>query len=154
MSQPEWKLVGRIGDCNPINYGGGYIFVDKTGRYCPEAEWIYPVNTDKDESPVDVYRYLLEDCTYVDGVLSDNKYHPEHHAWFEESVGAMAESFGEEKEWMIEKFCSDDPMERAFAWEEVGQYWGWENLDGYPLRLTYAEAEKRYSEEKYNTKGE
>jgi len=152
MTQPEWKLVGRIGDCNPVDYGGGYVFVDTTGVYCPEVEWVDPVNPDKDESPVYVYRFTLENCFYTNGVLSDNEFHKDFPVWFADSVAALAEQFQEEEAWLIEKFCSDDPMERAFAWQEVAMYWGWDEMDGYPLSMTYAEAEARYSQEKYKTR--
>lgn len=40
--QPDWKLVGAVGDVNPIDHGGGFIYEDTTGVYAAELEYIEP----------------------------------------------------------------------------------------------------------------
>ena len=41
--QPKWKRVGTIGDINFVEYDGGIVFVDETGVYCPELEYVQNV---------------------------------------------------------------------------------------------------------------
>ena len=45
------------------------------------------------------------------------------------------------------EFFSEKPEIRALANTAVGEYYGYENLDSYPLRLTLAEMKKRYRKE-------
>lgn len=110
MSQPEWKFVAQLGDANPIDHGGKFLFVDETNVYDPELEVLELVkgeNEDEfneDEELVvagdmewEVHRFILVPCTYgrvvdgqfkelseyhPDGILSDNEFHPGHPAWF------------------------------------------------------------------------
>ena len=37
--QPRWKNVGHIGDVDPIAHGGGFVYEDSTGVYCPEMTY-------------------------------------------------------------------------------------------------------------------
>jgi hypothetical protein len=60
-------------------------------------------------------------------------------------MDAVASCAGTTKEALEQQFCSDDPLERARAYRDVGEYHGWDNLDEYPLTgLTRAEVAKRY----------
>lgn len=146
-NQPSWNLIAQLGDANPIDYGGYFIYRDATGAYTEEAEWL---ETDDDDDPGRwaVYRFALERCTYINGILSDNKFHPELDAWFAGSVESMASCIGVEPSGLIGWFCSDDPLERAEAYRIVGQYHGFVNLDAYPLEFTNRdEVESRYSDD-------
>lgn len=161
-NQPKWKLIANLGDVNPVDYGGYFVFVDETGVYPPEAEYL-----EVDESAFDfdddekgkrtVYRVILEKCTFQNGVLSDNPFHPNHPAWFfsteeekkarpqDSHLGNVAEFIGTDEEELIEQFCSDDPIERAQAYRAVAEYYGWNNFDDYPLEFTNRkEVEARY----------
>jgi hypothetical protein len=104
----------------------------------------------------------LERCTNINGVLSDNQHHPECPAWFAtpESRRAerpqdttylkgVAEFCGQTAKQLAKWFCSPSSVERAFAYRCVGEYHGFENLDGYPLRMSRKEAKKRYSAAMY-----
>jgi len=150
MSQPEWEFVANIGDATPIDYGGAFVFRDTTGVYAPELEVLQEPCDDGPEKWT-VHRFSLETCTYENGVLSDNKFHKDHAAWFasEDDLASLASYTGQDVSQLIELFCSDDPMERAFAWQNVGQYWGYDNLDGYPLTLSRIEVLGRYSRHPY-----
>lgn len=140
MSQPEWIKVGTLGDINPIDYDGGFVFEDTTGVYPPEVEY-YVRDSDDDDSKIRVYRFIVEPCTFINGVLSDNPYHKDHAVWFADSLTALASFCGIDE--LVQMFCSPDTMTRAHAWLEVGLYWGFNELDDYPLVLTYTEAEAR-----------
>ena len=155
MSQPKWKCVANLGDKNPIDHGGLFVLIDETGMYPPEMERLEPLIGDKWE----VRRVVLDPCTWNEatGVLSDNKYHPDHAAWF-----AQPESERKERPQdttylqdvcdsmdyeLIADFCSGDPIRMANAYRAVLDYHGWENGDSYPLEFTSCEeVEARYKE--------
>lgn len=145
MSQPVWKLIANLGDVNPIEYGGYFIYVDKTGVYGPEAELL--ISPDSDNGKWGVYRFSLDKCTFINGILSDNKFHPELSAWFAKPttyLSNVANCVGGDVSGLIQWFCSDNPCERAMAYRCVGDYHGFENFDSYPLTLNHKEVLKRY----------
>ena len=137
MSQPVWKLVANLGDVNPLDYGGYFVYVDETGVYQPEAELL----REYDESYT-VHRFRLEQCTLTDGILSDNSFHPSHPAWFADSLVSIKVYGGTED--LIPLLCSADPIQRAIAYQAIGDYHGFENLDSYTITLTRKEVKKRY----------
>lgn len=158
MTQPNWKLIAQLGDVHPIDYGGYFVYEDTTGVYVPEAELL--ISPDDDEGQWLVYRFRLNRCTLMDGVLSDNKYHPDCAAWFAKPdreratrpqdttyLSNVADYCGMTLEEMHRLFISESPVERAHGYRAVGDYHGFENLDSYPLTLNRAEAEERYSGE-------
>lgn len=157
MIQPNWKLVAQLGDVHPIEYGGYFVYEDTTGQYDPEAELL--IAPDDDDGQWTAYRFTLEPCTFIDGVLSDNKFHPEHPAWFAGTEAQrlerpqdstylknIADFAGVSVEELVSYFTGNIEA-RASAWRLVGEYHGFENLDGYPLTMNKAEAEARYAEE-------
>lgn len=157
MSQPIWKCVGNIGGVSP-EHGACYVFEDTTGAYPAEAEYIMPHTLDGDEYRYQVYRFILDRCTFIGGILSDNKYHPEHPAWFAkpESERAnrpqdttylrnVADSCGFTVENLVNMFIDEKPCARAYAYLAVGDYHGYDNLDAYPLDLSEDELYIRYA---------
>lgn len=191
MSQPKWKLAGTVGDVNPVDYGGGFIFVDETGVYPPELELIEVDESAFSDEPDDepefdedgelindfdeleqansdkgkwtVYRFSLERCTYQNGILSDNKFHPDHAAWFAKPEAEKANRPQDttylsnvagcndvKVEQLIEWFCSEDVQERARAYMEIGSYHGYDSLDHDPLEFdSREEMEKRVKNHPY-----
>ena len=140
--QPTWNMIANIGDVDYVTYGGTLVYTDTTGVYSPEAEVIVPL-----DNTWLVYRYILDRCTYVNGVLSDNKYHPEHPAWFADDLASICETHGADLDDTIQQLCSNDPVERAFAYQMIGEYHGWENFDGYPMTfISLIDIEARYPE--------
>ena len=132
--QPRWKMLANLGDVNPVEYGGYFIYQDMTGVYPAEGEWLEAPGSDDDVWRV--YRFILDKCTFVNGILSDNKYHPEHKAWFADYIPTIAEIVGESPEKVIANLCSEDPLHRAWVYREIGLYCGFENLDSYPRTYT------------------
>jgi hypothetical protein len=174
--QPEWKLIAQLGDRNPIEHGGYFVYEDTTGVYAPEGELLIPPTEEqweadntaeiyetpdyKPKSRWNVYRFSLERCTLTDGILSDNKYHPLEPAWFAtpESEKAnrpqdttylsnIATYHGMTVEQFQTLLISDSPVERAHAYRAIGEFHGFENF-GYPLTLTKTEVEARYKGKK------
>jgi hypothetical protein len=155
MSQPVWKEIANLGDVDPIDHDGYFVFVDETGVYPAEAERLESPPDDGDmwdDETGDysnsarwiVHRFSLDRCTFTDGVLSDNRFHPDHPAWFADDLESAAScmDFGEPD--LRTAFCSDDPIRRANAYRAVGDYHGFDNLDSYPLTLSRDEVKSRY----------
>lgn len=141
--QPIWKLLANLGDVNPLEHGGFFVYQDETGVYAPEAE---SLQCDDEITKWTVHRFSLEKCTYQDGVLSDNKFHPDHPAWFARDAKHLEQlgSFvGRDVESLIAGFCSDNAVERAGAYQAAFDFYGAHEFDSYPLTLNRAEAEAR-----------
>jgi hypothetical protein len=143
--QPDWELIANLGDADPIEHGGVFVYRDRTGVYTEECEILEPDESGR--ARWTVYRFALDRCTLVDGVLSDNAYHPECGAWFDDDLAAVAGTFGVTLGSIQADFCSADPIRRAHAYRTVGKHHGWENLDEYPITIAdRSEIEERYRE--------
>lgn len=158
MTQPQWNRIANLGDQSAnhgnLDYGAFFVYEDTTGVYPPEAELIEePI---EDEDTVTVYRFELPRCTYINGILSDNQFHPELSVWFapsaveraarpqDSNLAQLCETMDLTEDEFIRLITSEDPRNRAIAWRMVGEYHGFENLDGYPLTMSQTEAEARY----------
>lgn len=142
MTQPKWKCVANLGDVNPIEYGGLFVFVDETGVYPPEIELVDPP-CEGQRNQWEVRRGVCEPCTYTNGVLSDNRFHPDKEAWFADDLRGIADSMGWEKEELICALCSPEAIDRASAWKCIADYFGWDNLDSYPIHFNKREITSR-----------
>ena len=166
MSQPDWKLIANLGDVNPIDYGGYFVYEDTTDVYPPEAELLVSPDDDDSGEGWTVYRFCLDRCTLTPDangelILSDNSFHPDYPAWFAEPesrrrerpqdtcyLSNVAELMGQTLEQLQADFCADDPRVRAQAYLSVGSYHGFENFDSYPLTFKKrADVEARYAAE-------
>lgn len=161
MSQPDWECIAQLGDASPTEYGGYWIFRDKTGVYAPEGEYLFCPDDDESDE-FEAYRFSLDKCTFINGILSDNRFHPECCAWWATTPEKMkarpqdgrglediGNCMGFTVDELVAMFTSDNITERAQAYRMVGEYHGFENLDSYQLQLTRAEVEERYSDPKY-----
>ena len=160
MSQPKWKFVANLGDVNPLEHGGLFVFIDETGVYPPEMAKVEPPQDTDPEPPegeedlfdadeevkYTVHRAVLEPCTYTNGVLSDNQFHPDSPAWFADKLPAVASFIGVDAAELIGDFTSGDPVKLARAYEAVASYHGWANLDEYPVTLTRKEVKEKYAD--------
>ena len=150
--QPEWELVGTIGDVDPLGCGGGFVFRDTTGVYRPELEYVEPWSDGDDVQSVTVYRVALESHTYANGVLSDNKFHPDKEVWYGAELDRACESCGCDPDYTRQSLCGENAWHKALAYEMLASYFGWQEFDSYPLTITPAEAEARYAAPKYQSK--
>ena len=191
-NQPDWRFVENQGDADPINHGGRFLYVDATGLYSPEIEILDPPEPEPDfpytgkgadpelgeETGAEldpeqiperykwtIHRFCVDPCTYQDGILSDNRFHPSHPAWFARphdpvrpqdgpgGLQSMSSTFGLSPGDLVEMFISEDVRQRAQAWTMVGEHYGCFNLDSYPLHLTMGEVEGRYQGEIFIEQG-
>jgi transglutaminase-like putative cysteine protease len=147
--QPKWRLLGQLGDLNPIDHGGWYVYEDENRVYEPEAEAITPYGEDAYGNPTKwiVSRFTLEPYTYVNGILSDNPFHPDFPVWFADDIEGIAKCIGKEKETLIADLCSGDFLRRAGAYYEIVLFRGICEFDQYPIEFRKrAEIEARYAD--------
>jgi hypothetical protein len=133
------KLLANLGDIDFATYGGTLVFDDST---------MHVIETDKMGRAV-VYRFGIDKCTLVNGIVSDNRFHPECAAWFAKSEAERSArpqdstylsnvaNFGgvalvEIQQWL----CSEDIIERAMAYNLIGLYHGFVKFDQYPETYT------------------
>ena len=147
--QPVWRCVAQLGDADPVEYGGFWVFVDDTGVYPPEAEKLEGYIDDQGVERFTAYRFILEDCTYIDGILSDNKFHPDLPVWFADKLPQVSSFCDVTVSALIGMFCSKRAETRAMAWRTIGEYFGFHELDDYPLEMNRAEAEERYAQDRF-----
>ena len=165
MSQPAWECIAQLGDKNPIDHGGYWILRDTTGVYSEEAELL--IVPDDEDGDYTIHRFTLERCTFIDGVLSDNKFHPDHAAWWAKPEAErnarpqdttylknLADFIEMGVEELAADFCSEDALKRAMAYRAVGDYHGFDNLDNYPLTMKLGEVKARYKELRFKTPAE
>lgn len=155
-NQPKWKLLAQLGDANPIEYGGFFVYCDETGVYPEEAELL--ISPEEDTGTWIVYRFVLDRLKRAgeDGqYLVPFAYEPttwkypvrQYDEWFNEDLSRVASFVGQDVEEMRDMLCSGDAVERAFAYRSIGEYHGFLNLDSYPVTFnTREEVEARYSE--------
>lgn len=144
--QPEWEYIANLGDASPLDYGGYFIFRDKTGVYPAEGEYYDP-----DDHKA--YRILLErlevwaDHLIPYGFSKKELPHPlpDYIEWFDNDIPAIAETNGIDPLELQTMFTSFDTLVLAQAYRNLADYRGWIELDSYPLDLTRKEAKKRYS---------
>ena len=164
--QPKWKCIAQLGDENPIDYGGYWVFIDTTGVYAPEAEILRTLDDDDSAEPYQAYRFVLASCVRgYGGIVSDNPLRPDLCAWFSKPEDMRADSpqdttylknvadyCGTSVRKLAACLCSSDPLKLAEAYKAIGDYHGFRNLDQYPLTMTRTEARRRYRLARYRVK--
>lgn len=152
MSQPQWELI----------YATDYsaLYRDTTGVYDPELMIAQTVD-DADEDDIEataavVYRFPLKRCWQViddDGTWYLTEQNPTRAAelphglrayqpWYADDLRHVADSVGCELSGLVADLCSDDPKMLAGAFEAIGGYHGYDNLDSYPEEWTTTEFEQ------------
>lgn len=146
--QPQWRRL--------LATDYSQVFVDETGVYPPEMEIAQEYDTGKRIKFI-VYRFPLERLklvragdgkTYLVPIAYEEGWpHPvaDYRVWFAKDLKGVASSIGSTKRELIEALTSDDVNALAWAYESIGGYHGYENLDGYPQSLTETQLNKRWS---------
>lgn len=134
----RWECLGQLGDVNPLDYGGYWVYRDTLGEYDDCVELLV-LNEDAPRGQrYTIYRTDIPRCTSMNGFVSDNEFHPETPAWFGKPVDlrAIASCVGISVRKLIGGLCSADGLKRAMAYRAVGDYYGWENFDSYPIEAS------------------
>ena len=133
------RKIGRIGDADPINYGGGYIFT-APGRRSPWLEWFEGLETvapgaDADEDlDIEVLVYRVNLGRDANDFL--NMYD-----WVEWDKVARFTGRG------VDEYRPANlrtAMDRATAILDAASYYGWHTFDQGLIRLTLGELKKRW----------
>ena len=137
-NQPVWKYAGHIGDTDPIAYGGGYVYTDKTGVYAPELTWFEPAPDEEwhkteGTTPLQVYRVMLERDSTAE--------------WWYDKLESIASYIGQTLEDVQIMAKSSNPVELAQLYSDLFSYFGVHEFDSYPNTMTEDEAYAQYAEE-------
>lgn len=140
MSQPNWKQV-----CSTDT---SRLLVDTTGVYPPEMEI---AQEDEGAKRFYVYRVVLDPVKKVGKYLVPAGYteswtHPVHsyNEWYAKDLASVARSCGTTKAKLVAALCSDEPQDRAWAYDCIGGHHGFDNFDSDPLVLTERELNMRW----------
>jgi hypothetical protein len=149
--QPVWEFVANLGDVNPLEYGGYFVYRDATGVYPEEGEYIIAPEGDSEEWIV--YRFTLDRCKQIDSFLVPFAWDPswphplaDYQEWYVGELADVANVTGEDPDELRAHLCSEDPCKRARAYESMGLYFGFHEFDEYPFHLTREEIEARHPE--------
>jgi len=122
------KFYGIIGDCNPIEHGGGVVYENEHG-----IEVVYFRGWSDDYGPrVSIARFTVEKSVIEDLPWVDWK--------------GVASFIGVNEEALLEYAVANNVLARAQVYESIGSYHGFQNLDHEQRELTLEEAENEYGE--------
>lgn len=149
MSWPKWKLLTSADTWR--------ILIDETGEYPAELEIADEVYDAKPSArflvfrlPLDRYKEIREDneiyLVPVGYAATWSRPASAYEAWFVKDLPDIARSNGTTEEEIRKQLCSDDPLMLANAYQSIAGYWGWDNFDQYPLRLSEDELNERWNE--------
>lgn len=143
--QPSYWCIENIGDVDPVEHGGAFVLVDRTGVYnpvllilegdCANGHSLHDIELDS------LIRIKDEDDR-LDS-LSDNRFNPDVPAWFgdKKSLQDLANFSGHSYDSLLNSFLSSCPVERAFPYMSAFLFYGSENLGGNPRKITNEKAE-------------
>jgi hypothetical protein len=136
--QPKWKIVGHVGDVDPISYGGGFVFIDETGIYPPELAWFEPATDEEwhekgEESKLEYFRVVLEKDSSRE--------------WWYSRLNEITSFLGVSLEELQTAAKSENPLTLAQLYSSLIAFYGAEEFDSYPVTLTEKEANEKFSAE-------
>jgi hypothetical protein len=143
------KKLGTIGDVNPIDYGGGYIFaVPGSG---PSVEYVHGLDSDERASKID--------RKYDDPDERDAAMNALEIQIYRVNLGKTAAEFLSDHDWIdweavattngqdVSTYDAKNlktAAQRANALQDATAQYGWHEFDSYPLQLTLGELKKRW----------
>ncbi len=161
--QPVWQFVANLGDRDPLNYSGFFVYVDQTGVYDPKCVLLERITDDSVTGSAErwqVWRFDIPRCTDTNGIVSDNCFHPDHPAWFAKPESErterpqdttylrnVCESNGITETELRAMLCASDPVLRAYGYRMIGDYHGFDNFDNYPKTFTRKDLFRHYRKE-------
>lgn len=143
--QPDWKLLWST------DYSA--LYADQTGVYEPEL-MIAQEYEDGRKTEFTVYRFSVDKQKVVQDPYGKKHIvpdrwdrtwpHPIHRyeEWFIKDLDDVARSAGTTRSDLIKRLTSDNPSERASAYEDIGGYHGFDNFDSYPQTWSEEKMEK------------
>jgi len=156
--QPNWDYVDNLGDVDPLEHDGYFLYRDTTGVYGYEAERL----AQQCDGTYLIHRVCLDRCKIVTVTDEENgsrrdylvpfSYqetwpHPVHayQEWYADSLREIANYIGVTRGVLVGWLCSESGTDRAMAYQAIGDYHGWDNLDSLPRLLTRDQVKARYT---------
>lgn len=135
---PELEQIGDVGDVNFPEYDGGPIYCRKPKS--GEQKDIYgDCFVEYVEIPPDDLEFDDPDARWT---IYRVDLDPEVPSWGD--IKDVARTTDQDPDELAAAFVSNDPLERAYAYETWAGHYGWHEFDQYPLVLTRLETEERY----------
>ena len=167
-------VIGQLGDVNPVDYGGGLVVrndsLERVQVVYFEVLWEEDPYEELDPGQPDhppsrsIYVFDIDKLAWngISGWYSARtlaheqlpRPRSEYVEWFASSdaIKRMANAVGVYWLDLAGMFCSDDPMERAKAYEEIGLFHGFGTLDTNPELASYSRALELFNNLKGGTK--
>lgn len=134
MMRPRRKLLARLGDVNAPVYGGGIVYeTTEGGRKVVEVEYTRGTEAESEVhggKRAELYRRQVEDDVTADLSWAD--------------CDRVAATYGLSGKELREDGRSPNPVKRAEVYLLIAGYYGWDELDSYPVVLTEGELAKRW----------
>lgn len=140
------RVLGSVGDVNPLDYGGGIVFIHaQTGK--PEIEWTEGLDGLARQVDADDPRKIKKIALTVYRVpVPDDVV--DYYDWADwKSIANQYEGPNGTRltrKAMEIRGQSNDPMQRAHIVIDLAQYEGWHNLDSEPAHIEYGELERAW----------
>lgn len=122
-----------------------------------EVGLIEDENDPADNEPVHVFRFDVPQLklekgdarTYLVPASYDKKTFPhplpQYEEWFAKDLRKVAKTVGVDHAELVRMLMSSDIAERAHAYLDIGNYFGFNNLDSYPTEMPYKQAKKIFN---------
>lgn len=124
--QVKDRVVGSIGDVNPIEYGGGFVFKGEHGYYVEYT----PGEDGSEGTKLEVYGAFVPADVLTEYDWVDWK--------------AVASSSGETLKELRAAATGKKALGRVYAMEMIAGHYGWNTLDDSPLTMTPRELGVRW----------
>jgi len=137
----DHKIIGRVGDVNPIEHGGGVVFETSPpeGETSYRLEYTHGIEDDSEEETAEIQVYT------VDIYLSAEEFR----AWYDwVDWRAIAESCNWTKKELAGKKALATPIGRAMAIVAAANYIGWREFAPYTKTLEASKVAKDWELDK------
>lgn len=121
------RRIGTFGDVNPVDYGGGVIYRNEYGT---RVEYTHGLDGGDTPEKMTVYSVDVPDDVFAE------------YTWAKPED--VASSIGTSGAQLIASGMSRSLQERVGVIEEIAGYYGWHELDDYPLTMTEKELRRRW----------
>ncbi len=123
------RIFDRIGDADPIEYGGGVVTKDPDGGY--SIEYTHGLDWEgSDPKKMPVFRVPVEGDVF------------EWNDWAD--VEDIADFTSIDPDELLALGRGRRIMGRVAVTQDIASYYGWDNLDSYPVSFSAKELEKRW----------
>ena len=120
-NQPRWKLLDNLGDVHPVDYGGFFVYMDRTGVYPAEVELLESPDSDDAPEGWDTYRAAIKENPMLE--------------WWWDKLSEVATSTGTSLA-ELERMAQGDTIGRAMVYQLLFSHFGAHEFDSYHNHYT------------------